>query len=126
MLPETQAALFRAVTGADLDAAGFLRVGERVNNLERAFNIREGLSRKDDTLPARFLKEEVADGEAMGNVVRLEAMLNEYYALRGWDPETGCPGKEKLLSLGLEDVAAELEGMGRLGKAGSSLAGSES
>ncbi len=116
MLPKTQAAILRAVTGMKLDEAGLMRVGERINNLERAFNVREGLSRKDDTLPERYLKEPLPDGEAKGRVVNLEPMLDEYYELRGWEKETGYPRKGKLLELGLGDVASELEAMGRLGR----------
>ncbi len=116
MLPKTQAAVLGAVTGMDLDAAEFMRVGERINNLERAFNVREGLSRKDDTFPERYLKEPLPDGPAKGRVINLEPMLDEYYELRGWEKETGYPKRSKLLELGLGDVASELEAMGRLGR----------
>jgi len=83
-------------------------------NLERAYNIREGLSRKDDMLPRRFLVEPIPDGPCRGQRVNLESMLNEYYETRGWDPETGLVPEQKLRELGLESVADELERMGKL------------
>ena len=74
--------------------------GERIYNLTRLFNVREGFTAKDDSLPERLLKEPAPEGPAKGHVVRLEEMLKEYYALRGWD-ENGIPTKEKLEELGL-------------------------
>ena len=74
--------------------------GERVWNLERLFNLKAGLSRKDDTLPPRMLKDPVPSGFAKGGVVELDVLLPEYYKLRGWDKE-GVPTAEKLKSLGL-------------------------
>jgi aldehyde:ferredoxin oxidoreductase len=87
---------------------------ERIVNLKRAFNARLGLDRKDDTLPDRFLKEPMPDGPAKGMVVNLKPMLDEYYAERGWDVETGLQRRETLEKLGLEDVADDLERRGRL------------
>lgn len=77
---------------------------ERVVNLERCFNAREGLTRKDDTLPGRFLKEPLGTecGPSAGSVVELEPMLDEYYEARGWDVRTGLPTASKLDSLGLK------------------------
>ncbi|RLG46670.1 MAG: aldehyde:ferredoxin oxidoreductase [Thermoproteota archaeon] len=92
-------------------------IGERIVNLKRAFNVRLGLDRKDDTLPERFTKEPMPAGPGKGQVVDLERMLREYYELRGWDVETGLPTREKLEQLGLWDVADELERMGRLPRA---------
>jgi aldehyde:ferredoxin oxidoreductase len=76
------------------------RVGERVYNLTRLFNLREGFTSKDDTLPERLLREPLRMGPAKGLVVNLEPMLKEYYQLRGWD-EGGAPTKAKLRELGL-------------------------
>jgi len=85
-----------------------LRVaGERIFILERCFNLREGLSAKDDWLPERFLKEPAPAGAAKGHVVELEQMLKEYYRLRDYD-ERGYPSYEKMKEIGLEDVAKEL------------------
>lgn len=75
-------------------------VGENIITLTRLFNIREGLQRKDDTLPDRCLKEPLADGPAKGHTVDLEPMLDEYYNLMGWDKE-GAPEKKMLQELGL-------------------------
>jgi len=78
-------------------------LGERVYNLTRLFNVREGLSRKDDDLPQRCLKEPMPDGPARGQVVDLEPMLNQYYELRGWDDD-GVPTGETLSKLELANV----------------------
>jgi len=108
------AEMFTAVTGLDMNAAEVLATGERITNLERAFNVREGLTRKDDTLPERFLKEPMKEGGSAGVLVDLDAMLDEYYATRGWDLHTGFPTKRKLEELGLAEVANELAGMGKV------------
>ncbi len=75
-------------------------VGERIWNLERAFNLAAGLTGKDDTLPRRLLKEAAKTGPAKGKVTELEKMLPEYYALRGWT-EDGIPTSETKQRLGL-------------------------
>ena len=77
-----------------------LRIGERTNNLVRLFNLREGLTRREDTLPRRFLKEPLQEGPSRGRVVDLETMLDEYYFVRGWD-EKGIPAAETLKRLDL-------------------------
>jgi aldehyde:ferredoxin oxidoreductase len=79
-------------------------LGERVYNLTRLFNVREGFTRDHDTLPARCLHEPMPDGAAKGEVVDLETMLNEYYEIRGWD-ENGVPRKETITRLGLSEIA---------------------
>jgi len=84
-------------------------IGERINNLTRAFNVREGLSKKDDTLAHRLLKEPLPDGPCKGQVVKLEEMLTEYYKLCGWDTG-GKPTKEKLTELALDFVVGDLYG----------------
>jgi aldehyde:ferredoxin oxidoreductase len=91
-----------------------LHIGERIINLERAFNIREGLTRKDDRWPERFLKEPYPDGPAKGQVIHLEPMLDEYYGFRKWDRTTGFPTRDKLQELQLDDVTDELHNMGRM------------
>jgi aldehyde:ferredoxin oxidoreductase len=78
-----------------------MKVGERVNNLVRLFNIREGLTRDLDTLPKRFFSESLEDGPNRGRVVRLDQLMAEYYMVRGWD-EDGVPGKKKLEELGID------------------------
>ena len=82
---------------------------ERVASLIRVFNIREGTSRKDDTLAARSFQPDErgpAKGKALTPAM-LDAMLDEYYALREWTKE-GVPQEENLEKLGLGDVAHEL------------------
>ena len=87
-------------------------IGERIVNLNRAFNVREGLTRKDDQLPERLLKDPSPKGPAKGQVVELDQMLDEYYQIRGWDMKTGIPTYETLIKVGLEDVAKDLSTRG--------------
>ncbi|NNE63395.1 MAG: aldehyde ferredoxin oxidoreductase, partial [Gammaproteobacteria bacterium] len=75
-------------------------VGERIWNLEKMFNLKSGLGKKDDTLPKRILEEPADVGSAKGLVCKLGDMLPEYYQLRGWDAE-GNPTSETLQRLGL-------------------------
>lgn len=83
-----------------------LKVGERVTTLARLFNVREGFTKKDDSLPDRCLMERLPSGPAKGHVVELEEMLAEYYESMGWD-ENGIPTKEKLQELQLDELAKE-------------------
>jgi aldehyde:ferredoxin oxidoreductase len=83
-----------ATTGLSIDGATLLAIGERIWNLERLFNIREGFSSKDDVLPSRF-SGPLPDGASRNRTVHLDEMLPEYYALRGWNKE-GAPNKERL------------------------------
>jgi aldehyde:ferredoxin oxidoreductase len=97
--------LLSIATGWDFNEKSVAEIGERIYNLARAFNIREGFSRKDDTLPKRWFYEPMPEGTAKNKLIRPEdfnKMLNEYYKLRGWDSE-GRPTKEKLRGLGLEE-----------------------
>ena len=92
-------------TGWDIDAKELLQVGEKVHNLQRLFNMREGLGRKDDMLPERVfsLPEFGAYQDEKNCVISdYEALLDEYYEACGWDIETGMPGISKLQELGLE------------------------
>ena len=74
--------------------------GERIWNLEKLFNLKAGLGKKDDTLPKRILTEPADVGTAKGLVCRLDEMLPEYYQINGWDAE-GVPTKETMDRLGL-------------------------
>ena len=78
-----------------------LKIGERIYNLTRLFSLREGIGKKDDTLPERILKEPLQEGPTKGFVVDLDTMLKEYYLVRHWNGE-GRPTKEKLAQLGLD------------------------
>ena len=90
-----------AVTGEHFTVDDLMMVGERVWTLERLYNIREGFTKADDTLPDRILNEPVPDGPSEGHNVNLTPMLEEYYAFRGWD-ENGVPRPKKLKELSLE------------------------
>ena len=77
-----------AVVGEQYTEEGLREIARRVITLERKFNIREGFSRKDDTLPPRLLNEPLPEGMAEGKKVEgLDIMLDEYYKIRGWDKE---------------------------------------
>ncbi len=111
MATKNTADLMEAVTGLSYTPEEIQQVGERLNNLARAFNVREGFTRADDTLPERLMTEPLKGGASQGNYISkrdLEKMLDEYYAERGWDVETGMPTRGKLAELGLERVADEL------------------
>jgi aldehyde:ferredoxin oxidoreductase len=92
--------LFETVTGIPMSNAGFLAAGERIHVLERYMNCREGISRKDDTLPDRFLKEH-REEDLHKRTVPLEKMLDKYYKLRGYDAN-GIPTVDTLKRLGIE------------------------
>jgi aldehyde:ferredoxin oxidoreductase len=102
-ISETYAAMVRAVTGWDVSAEELERIGERVVNLERLFNVREGVRRPDDVLPWRVMHEPIPEGPSAGMhcpPAELDAMLDEYYRLRGWDAE-GVPTAARLTALEL-------------------------
>jgi len=97
-----------AVTGEYFAADDLMKVGERVWTLERLYNLREGFTKEDDTLPDRLLKEPIAEGPSRGFTTKLAPMLEEYYAFRGWD-EDGVPKPEKLKELSLEFALEEIQ-----------------
>jgi aldehyde:ferredoxin oxidoreductase len=110
---ENTADLMEAVTGLKLTPEEVMQVGERINNLARAFNVREGFTRVDDTLPERLMTEPLKAGASKGQFISkddLKQMLDEYYEARGWDIETGAPTSEKLSELGLDYVTSQLTG----------------
>jgi aldehyde:ferredoxin oxidoreductase len=100
MLPHSKA--LKLATGMDMDFGRFLRVGERGFTMERLYNLREGFTAKDDTLPRRFTDEEQIPGNKKSKV-SLGKMMPRYYQLRGWDTN-GVPTKQTLKRLDLEDV----------------------
>ncbi len=86
------------------------KAGERIVNLDRAFNARDGFDRRHDTLPERFRTEPLHTGNAPGEgemVRTLDRFLDEYYQLRNWT-RNGLPTREKLEELGLGRVAKDL------------------
>ena len=115
---------FNAVTGKEIDEDALLKIGEIIFNQQRAILLREGWNpRKDDTIadfnftdPVQsvFMNDEVLipgegtvvlnrKGQVLDREV-FEKMRDEFYRLRGWDPETGYPGAKKLHELGLLDL----------------------
>jgi aldehyde:ferredoxin oxidoreductase len=105
--------MLKTVTGIEEFADwNYLRkAGERIVNLDRAFNVRDGFDRRHDTLPQRFQSEPLHTGKAPGEgemVRSLDKFLDEYYKLRGWT-ETGIPYREKLEELGLGYIVKDIE-----------------
>ncbi|MBA7569989.1 putative oxidoreductase YdhV [subsurface metagenome] len=105
--------MLEAATGIEkfADREYFDKVGERIWNLERAFNVREGFDRTHDTLPQRFQTEPLhtIEAEGEGQILRkLDQFLDEYYHLRGWT-QSGVPSREKLQELGLGYVVKDME-----------------
>jgi aldehyde:ferredoxin oxidoreductase len=97
IMPHAQAV--KLATGLNMTTGKLLQVGERGFNIERMFNIREGLTDKNDALPDRLTKTRQDERQA-NTVVCLDKMLPAYYKLRGWDNK-GIPKKEKLKTLGI-------------------------
>lgn len=116
MATQNAADMINGVTGFNLTAEDVERIGERVNNLARVFNIREGFTRNDDILPERILTEPLKEGGSKGQYItreELNQMLDEYYIDRGWSKE-GVPTRQKLQDLGLNNAIVELQKMGLL------------
>jgi aldehyde:ferredoxin oxidoreductase len=115
LLNETFPHMVNGVTGLNLTTEELERVGERIINLERAFNVREGVRRKDDMLPYRVMHEPIPFGPAKGRYCppdELDRMLDEYYALRHWSRD-GVPTTAHLTALELQDVIATMESNGQ-------------
>jgi aldehyde:ferredoxin oxidoreductase len=89
-----------AVNGWELTGEELMVIGERLHNLKRMYNVRLGISRKDDKLPPRLMSHDKRTGAAAGILPHMGRLLSEYYSLRGWTQE-GIPTKEKLAELGL-------------------------
>jgi aldehyde:ferredoxin oxidoreductase len=99
------AEMVNSLTGWKIDGQALLKISERVINLQRLFNVREGITAEDDQLPER-VKAVPSFGkystETDCGVQDLDSMLQDYYQVRGWDPITGKPLPEKLQELGLQ------------------------
>ncbi|MDQ0287297.1 aldehyde:ferredoxin oxidoreductase [Desulfofundulus luciae] len=112
------AKIYSAATGLQTTAGELKRAGERVFNLLKVLNVREGFHRDDDSFPKIWLTEKnTPDGkEYLEDYYRqrrlepqeLQALLDDYYQERGWDPLTGCPTPETLAGLGLGRAAESL------------------
>lgn len=105
--PQVQADLLNAQLGTNYSIDDLMKSGERAWNLKRAINNRMGLTAANDKLPKALL-EPYHDGGSAGFSPDIEGMLFAYYEARGWDLETGKPTREKLLELGLEEMAKDL------------------
>ena len=105
-LPD-MAKLYALVTGYEISPEDLKKAGERIQNVARLFNIREGLGRKDDNLPYKVMHEPIVDeGPSKGafvTQVELDLLLDDYYESRGWTKE-GVPTREKLKELGMEEL----------------------
>ena len=102
-------AMLAAATGWDLDKEKALWLGEGIWNIKRALNLRLGWTRSREKLP-KLLVQPLTEGGTEGNVPDMETLLHDYYHHRGWDMQTGKPGRERLIALGMEDVAVDLYG----------------
>ncbi|MFC1964965.1 aldehyde ferredoxin oxidoreductase family protein [Chloroflexota bacterium] len=109
--PTHYAKLYSACTGWQISPQELMNTGDRVSHLMKAYNVREGLTRKDDDWPERFYNEPLPDGLLKGALLskeKLNKLLDDYYELRGWDKKKGVPTKRKLIELDLGYVADEL------------------
>jgi aldehyde:ferredoxin oxidoreductase len=103
--PETYARLLNTATGRNVEASFFDLLGERIWNVTRLFNLREGMDRAQERLPKRFVEEPLPSGPHQGHRITREDMnflLREYYRVRGWDVQ-GRPTPETLERLCVEN-----------------------
>ena len=103
MQPPSYIDYLNHITGWDVEMDEFYAAGRRIFNLQRMISMRHGVRGEDDTLPERFLKEKRGAGPAAENIPQMDKMLEEYYSVRGWDPD-GIPTAETLESFGLNET----------------------
>jgi len=111
---------FTAAMGIPMTEKKLFKYGERVCNIERAIIVRDGRTRATDSLPDFFFKVPVPDGDQAGLILdraKFEKMKDEYYSLRGWDPESGYQKESTLKKYGMNDVVKQLKKMKKLGPA---------
>jgi len=116
------AEFYSAATGIEISPSEIQKAGDRIWNLYKALNVREGFSRKDDRFPPRWLEplkapsgEEIILRDCLGRPLSaddLERLLDDYYDERGWEVESGIPTREKLMDLGLSDIVRDFEKQG--------------
>lgn len=115
--------IYSAVTGLEVSVGGLQEVGTRSFNLLKALNLREGFTRKDDRFPDRWFEPVMRHGKVtqledfFGEPLTrqdCEKILDDYYEESGWDIELGAPTKNKLIEVGLKDIAEDLAGSGLL------------
>jgi len=115
--PGVMAQLFSASTGIEINEEEIMCIGRRIVTLERAYNIREGHERKNDTLPYMLMHEKIVEGPQKGFInsqEELDTMLDDYYTLHDWDLKTGWPTEETYKKLGLDFVIHELKSAGKI------------
>jgi aldehyde:ferredoxin oxidoreductase len=99
--------LINAISDSNISTADYDKVGERIFNLEKLMNFREGFNRLDDVLPERFFKDAHTFGLQKDVLIgrdEFEQIMDEYYVERGWNPQSTKPEKEKITTLGLDFV----------------------
>jgi aldehyde:ferredoxin oxidoreductase len=109
---EDLAELFSVGMGGNpVSSEDLLAAAEKNRNVERAFEVREGLTRKDDMLPKREFNKNIGGWfkEVYIDRNEFEKAKDEYYALRGWDIQTAAPTGGTLAALGLDDIAEDLK-----------------
>lgn len=98
--------LFSLVTGIETSPEDLQKIGRRIYHLERQFLVREGITKKDDYMQGTRVRTPIANGPFKGEYLddkRFTVMLEQYYALRGWDRDTGAPLLATLKEFGLDD-----------------------
>lgn len=115
---EDLAPLFESATGTSISAEELTRHGQRIHNVEKAFNtLHTDFGRKYDYPPIRFMKETIESGPFAGEVIHEEEwnrLLSGYYAIQDWDPDTGLQSESKLRELGLDSIAEKLIRYGKI------------
>jgi aldehyde:ferredoxin oxidoreductase len=118
LAPDDLAELYSAATGIEMNGEALMMAGERIHNIEKAFNVlHAGFNRRDDQPPKRFMEEPIRSGPMRGEKLTKEKwgmMLDEYYELHGWDKATGWQNRRCLEDLDLKRVADDLGKAGRL------------
>jgi len=114
--PELYAPALYALTGMEITPEELYTAGERIVNIQKAFNSRLGLRREDDSVCYRWMHEPMTDGPGKGMKMAdfLEEAKDEYYEHHGWDKATSLQKREKLEELGLTDVIKVLAREGAL------------
>ena len=110
--------LFDTATGIKMTGSELMRVGQRVHNIEKAFNtLHADFKREDDYPPKRFMHEPIGSGPHKGEKLDEKGwnyMLDEYYRLHGWDVKTGWQTRKCVDELELEEVKEKLHQSGKL------------
>ena len=106
------AEMMTTLTGFEFTANQLLEIGERIYNVERAYNSRSSLTRENDKIPDKFFNDPIETKIKVLDREKFEELKDQYYKLRGWEVETGHPTEEKLNELGLQNIAVDLKKRG--------------